>query len=180
MGDPVLSYRLETVGTVDDGVNSAMVTVRSDYSGQDAAVEISVRSTLPSVRSSTQRMVFKDGVLYLKDGDDAWTISPSGFVSRPYESLALDRIEYIGWELHDGAWLNHLRISSVTSGYVIQCRLPDVSATDLWVRDDGVPVLGSSESPCSPVRGIEGTTSFTYEFWRVGEPIAIEVPAEFR
>jgi hypothetical protein len=187
IGQPDLSYHLDTVATVRSGGESITLSMSLDQSGPDLAFVMTVKSTMSTVPRERMQVVIRDGVGYAKDGRRPWVrvtdLSSLDLPQGPlgFSGMRTDAIESLGPDSHDGRLLQHLRVLTIPSeGFGVSelasagCQVTDLPM-DLWVRDDGVPVSGEFAYSCAVL-----DASATYEWSQVGSQITIQVPRAFR
>ena len=155
-------------------------TMSGDVAGADLAFIIGITST--GVESSQELRVVGE-TAYVKQGD-VWQSAPRSVVAGAIDGLmanirlvgSAESLRYVGPEAVDGRDLH--RLTAV--GQIPY--LPSTGGTgqydelDIWIEEDGTPVLIRGTFSAIDTAGNEGTGSTEVAFSQFGGPITIEAP----
>jgi hypothetical protein len=183
-----VSYHVENKVTVSYLTSQAALGETWDVSGADLTYSF-IYNTPTGV--TKRRAVRKGDTLYVKEGDKQW-IEQHVFdwfdIWGEASPDAYSRLSFVGQETKDGATAYHVSLPVQGFPYVsteamVITGAPSVSTWDVWVDAAGEPLTASMHAGFNGVierRSIPIQMDFQYTFSKVGDPLNIEVPAQFR
>jgi hypothetical protein len=136
-------------------------------------------------KTTDQDFVVVGDSAYERSAGGAWTKAPRSAVTTTIDNaiktirLTSDPAElaHVGLETVDGRQLHHLTgtakiLSNPASGGVGQ-----FDAFDVWVEEDGTPVLAKTSFSASDATGSKITGSTEFHYSKFGGPIPIAAPS---
>lgn len=179
--DPLITH-VNQVATVSAAGQDASVEASIDLSGDDSHVVMNITS---GGRSSVQEVVII--------GDDAWVrtaatdpftkVSTSALgatVEQLYKAVRLvddpQSLRFVGTETIGGMELQHLTAVGTIPYAPASGGTGTYDAFDLWVLEDGTPVIARTEFSATDASGLDASGATDFEFTNFGGPITIEPP----
>ena len=162
--------------------DSLAVAMSADFSGGDVSFHL---VTTTGGQTTDQDFIVVGDSAYQRSAGGAWTKTPRSAVATTIDNaiktirLTGDAAElkHVGIETVEGRQLHHLTgtgriLYNPASGGVGQ-----YDAFDIWVEEDGTPVLAKTSFSASDATGskITGTTEFHYS--KFGGPLEIAAPS---
>jgi hypothetical protein len=158
-----------------------LADLEGDVAGQDLSLVIRVSSA--GVESVQELRVVGD-TAYVRQEDGPWQSAPRAVVADSLTGLldnlrVVDRPEdlrYVGLEDLDGRQLHHLVGAGAVPYSPSTGGTGQFTALDVWVEEDGTPVLIRGDFSAVDAAGIEGAGSTEFRFSNFGGPIEIVAP----
>ncbi len=179
--EPLIAH-VDQVATVAAGGQEVTVTSASDFSGPDFHVVLTVTA---GSESNEQEIVVVGGQAWARDGAEGELTSVpvaalETTVAGLYDAIRLvddpEALRFVGVETIDGQELQHLTANGTIPYVPASGGTGQYDAFDLYVLEDGTPVLARTEFSATNPLGLDasGTTDFEFSNW--GGPITIEPP----
>lgn len=180
--DPLIAH-VEQVGTITTSGQDFTYLSTSDFAGDDLHVAFSI--TGGGETSAQELYVIGDDAWVRAAADDPFTkVATTALgtaVDELYKAVRLvddpQALRFVGVETIDGQELQHLRAVVAIPYTPPTGGTGQYDAFDLWVLEDGTPVVARTEFSATDPTGLDatGATDFTFSKW--GGPITIEPPA---
>jgi hypothetical protein len=190
--DPNASMHLESDSTITVDGERVTISMSLDQSGGDFAFDMHIRSR---GRSVTVKAIVADGIAYARAPGASWKRAGSiASLHVPANSLGYSQLKaneavFVRSAQRNGRELYLLRVPSTAALGSAEAELhrmgcdTDGTGMDLWVTADGAPVSGTFDFSCTYTSGAaekKMTATATYAFSKIGQPIEIKPPSEFR
>jgi hypothetical protein len=158
------------------------VTLSEDFSGDDVSFH-AVSTT--AGQTDEQDIVVVGDTAYSRIAGGAWTKTPRSTVAKTIDDaiktirLTSDPAEltYVGPETVDGRQLRHLTGTGKVLFNAASGGVGKYDAFDIWVTDDGTPVLAKTTFSASDATGSQVAGSNEFHYSKVGGPIEIAAPS---
>lgn len=189
MTRPDLTYHLAAGAGITAASEPMHLEYDMDVAGNDYAVTVELTA---GGTATVMDMVVKNGTFYGRVDGGEWARAdgapPAGESFGEATASSWQGVEYIGPEIRSGKRLHHLRLpvyswpGPADRAFVV-VRAPSVFVWDVWVDETGRPRTAEISFEMT-VRmynqNVALTFDFDYRFSKVGKPITISVPLEFR
>jgi LppX_LprAFG lipoprotein len=183
LGSDPLAMHLEQVATATTPVGEIEATLSGDFSGPD--LDITMHITTPAGDVDTDMIVLGE-TAYIREGGGAWQSAPRATAEASLAGLLQNMrlvsdpqdLRYVGPETVDGRELHHLTASRTIPYEPAAGGSGQYDVFDIWVEEDGTPVLAKTAFSAQDVSGIAITGTTNFEFSNFGEPVEIVAPAE--
>jgi hypothetical protein len=155
--------------------------LEGDIAGQDLAIVIELSAA--NVESLQELRVVGD-TAYVRQDDGPWQSAPRAVVADTLTGLLdnlrvverADDLRYVGLEEVDGRQLHHLTAVGEVPYQPSTGGTGQFTALDVWVEEDGTPVLFRGDFSAIDGAGNEGAGSTEMRFSDFGVPVEIEAP----
>jgi hypothetical protein len=155
--------------------------LEGDIAGQDLAIVIELSAA--NVESLQELRVVGD-TAYVRQDDGPWQSAPRAVVADTLTGLLdnlrvverADDLRYVGLEEVDGRQLHHLTAVGEVPYQPSTGGTGQFTALDVWVEEDGTPVLFRGDFSAIDGAGNEGAGSTEMRFSNFGGPVEIEAP----
>lgn len=181
-----LVLHVEQVATVETTVNgtkvSANVTLTGDVKGPDLSLTFAGTSGGQAI---DQDLVVVGDTAYVRTGDGPWSTSPRSIVEATLANLIKairlvddpQDLRNVGVETIDGQSLHHLTANGTIPYAPSSGGTGQYDIFDMWVLDDGTPVLVKTAFSATDVAGNKATGTTDFKFSKFGGPIEIAAPS---
>ncbi len=172
----------ELTSTIGDMEQSLTATMDGDISGEDVAFVLSIGIGGEEV---TQELRVLGDTAWVRQ-DDEWISAPRRTVDATVAGL-LDNIRvvedpsqlrYVGPETIDGQALHRLAAVGEVPYLPASGGTGRYEALDVWIEEDGTPVLVRGRFTAEDAAGNVGSGSTEIRFSAFGDPVEIEPPVE--
>ncbi len=183
--DPLVLH-IEQVAKAETTVKGTYVTadvrLSGDMKGPDLYLSISGTSGGQGI---DQELVVLGETAYVRTGNGAWTSSPRSAVAATLAALTKairlvddpQDLREVGVETIDGQSLHHLTASGTIPYAPSSGGTGQYDVFDIWVLDDGTPVLAKTAFSATDAAGNKGTGTTDFTFSKFGGPIEIVAPS---
>ena len=183
--DPLILH-IEQVATAEATVNGTKstvdVTLTGDISGDDLSLTIKGSG---GGQVLDQELVVLDETSFVRSGGGPWQSAPRSAVESTLADLVKairlvsdpQDLRVVGPETIDGQALQHLTASRAIPYAPSTGGSGQYDVFDIWVLDDGTPVLAKTAFSATDLAGNKGTGTTEFTFSRFGGPIEIVAPS---
>lgn len=183
--DPLVVH-VEQTGTVESAQAPGVVITADgsyDFSGDDLHVTITIGGIGQTIE--TEIIVVGD-TTWVRSNGGAWESSPTSALGDTIGEMAAairlvgaaDDLRHVGTEVIDGRELQHLTAARTIPYAPAGGGTGRYDVFDIYVEDDGTPVLVRTAYSAEDANGIQASGSTDFVFSEYGGPIVIEPPAD--
>ena len=185
--DPLVMHVVQTASlTVSDGKKSVKenVSMTLDLSDRDLSAEFTTKTA--GKTTSDMGLVALGKTVYARDGKGRWQSGPRANAEQNIADVIRTlptirdpaHLRYVGIETIGAQRLHHLTVARPFT-YVMNIGQTGTFDTfDIWVEDDGTPVLAKGNVSAIGAYGVEIKGTNELRFSKFGGPIRIAAPKD--
>jgi hypothetical protein len=175
--DQTATAKTTALGTTSETTVASSI----DLDGADLSITVTARAGDQELR---QGLVVVGDTAYVREGEADWRSTQASVVESTVTNL-LDSVRlvedaaalrYVGPDTVDGQALHHFTSTRNITYVPAQGGTGQYDVFDLWVLDDGTPVLVKTTFSVTTGDGSTGTGTTDFRFSKYGGPIDISAP----